>query len=115
MKKILLSAALLMGLSTAVFAGTPKGEAKEPKKAEVSSNTSTNLVWYKVTYDAAHPSGYIPAGRAPEITADKAEAEELNLCPDGASYDCLRGFENPPTLPTNSAGSDQVKTNQQPS
>lgn len=111
MKKLFFSAALLMGFAAVSFAGNPK-DAKNTNGTEAKAKQ--NLVWYKVTYDATHPQGYIPSGTAIEATGDRSEAEALETCPEGSNFDCLRGFESTPTLPTNSAGDDQITTPVQP-
>lgn len=47
MKKVILSAALLMGFATISFAGTPKGETKEatPAKSEAKSESGGTTYW----------------------------------------------------------------------
>jgi len=111
MKKFILSTGLMLAAAV-TFAGSPKGETKE---ATTTENTAGDqLVWYKVTYDAAHPTGYIPSGSTPVYSGDKAGAEALNECEDGSTRDCLRGFNSAPPLPSTSNGIDQVKTDELP-
>lgn len=111
MKKLLFSAALLMGAVAVSFAGMPKDS-----KSETANNTEGQVkavyYWYKVTYDAAHPSGFIPSGTSMLLNGDETEARELEECDEGSQRDCLRGFDAAPTLPTNSAGQAQIKTDE---
>ncbi len=110
MKKIIFSVALLMGFAAASFAGNPK-DSKSETFTQTTSNST--MVWYKVTYDAGHPLGYIPAGST-SLADDRNEAEALEECEPGVTRDCLRGFNNAPTLPTGNSGDDQIKTDEQP-
>ncbi|XHR94286.1 hypothetical protein ACFJIV_29030 [Mucilaginibacter sp. UC70_90] len=112
----LIPALAFMAIAAVSYAGSPKSEAKDAKPTEANTATTAgaNLVWYEVTYDASHPSGYIPSGTAPAITGDKSQAQALGKCPDGTDFDCLRGFNSAPSLPTNSVGNDQIKTDEQP-
>lgn len=95
MKKVsLFITALMLGLTLTTTAGTPKGETKEPKKAEasVASATSVNLHWYKVTYNATYPNGAILSETDFE---DVGEKEDITSpCPAGNNQDCLRAFED---------------------
>lgn len=104
----------MVAMTTAAFAGSPKNETKEANATEAKTSSKANLVWYPVTYDGAHMSGYIPAGTASVTTGDKSQAEDLGICPDGTNFDCLRGFDSAPLLPTSNAGTEQVKTDDKP-
>lgn len=56
MKKILFSAALLMGISAAASAGAPKGETKDTKEIPSESKASSPVVkWFHFTGDASDP------------------------------------------------------------
>ena len=110
MKKFILSAGLMLAAAV-TFAGNPKGET-ESTAAKTSSEAS--MKWYAVTYDAAHPGGYIPSGSPVLVTGDQAAAENLRRCEAGSNYDCLRGFNTAPSLPTTSSGDGQVTTDDQP-
>jgi len=112
MKKIIFSAALLMGFATMSFAGNPKVETKDnPSATKTEAKAGTDLVWYKVVYDASHTMGYIPANAQPIFEGDQSGAEALGECPSGNAKDCLRGFADEPTLPSNDQGDQQVKRN----
>lgn len=105
--------ALVMGLSFSASAGTPKGEARE-LKAEVTRNeksTNSPLLWYIVSYDnpSAYPNGYVKAGTPVAYNGERSGAEAMEICPDGNTLDCLRGFPTAPTLPTEDAGEDQIQ------
>lgn len=110
MKKFILSAGLMLAAAV-TFAGTPKGETELPA---AKTSTQASMKWYPVTYDAAHPSGYIPSGTPVAVTGDQAAAENLDKCEEGSTYDCLRGFITPPSLPTSSSGDGQVTTDDRP-
>lgn len=116
MKKVILAAAFLMGLATVSFAGNPKESKEVNNETPTVSKTEAGvaLVWYKVTYDGAHPTGYIPSGTPVSYNGERSGAEALEECEVGTNRDCLRGFSTAPTLPTSSTGSDQIKTDEQP-
>nr|WP_199078233.1 hypothetical protein [Pedobacter sp. ASV19] len=115
MKKVFFSAALLLGLTSISFADTPKGEAKDAKsETPTTSETGVTMKWYAVTYDAAHPNGYIPSGSTILVTGEQTDAESLRKCEEGTTFDCLRGFVSTPSLPSNSIGDGQVKTDDRP-
>ncbi len=90
--------ALMLGLTVTVFAGTPKGETKDPKKAEAAANTSgSSFYWYDVQYDA-FGQPYVPAGSTPtQGERDKVEGE----CELGNDKLCKVGYSNAQTLPIN--------------
>ncbi|MBT2561314.1 hypothetical protein J7E50_10770 [Pedobacter sp. ISL-68] len=116
MKRLLLTGSLIMAAATLSFAGNPKGESKTETPTEAKSTAGQTLQWYIVSYDnpSVYPNGYIKSGSAAILTGDKNDAEQLDECPNGANYDCLRGFASAPSLPTGNAGTDQVKTDVQP-
>ena len=67
-----------------------------------------DLYWYEVTYDAMHPSGYIPNSSAFYVQAPKDQVS--SPCPAGTAKDCLRGFASALTsYPNSSPGSDQIQ------
>ncbi|MCX2429902.1 hypothetical protein [Pedobacter sp. GR22-10] len=114
--KLMLSAAVLLAACSATaMAGTPKGETKDAK-SEVTTTTTDNLHWYKVSYDnpSVYPNGYIKSGAPVQFTGDREGAMNENICPTGDTYDCLRGFSGTPSLPTENVGTDQVQTDEQP-
>ena len=67
-----------------------------------------DLYWYEVTYDAMHPSGYIPNSSAFYVEAPKDQVQ--SPCAAGAAKDCLRGFASSLSVfPNSSPGSDQIQ------
>lgn len=70
--------------------------------------TAASLYWYTVTYDAQHPSGYIPSSSSFYTQDDKANVS--SPCSAGITKDCLRGFASQlSTFPSSSMGDDQIK------
>lgn len=108
MKKVIFSAALMMGLATVSFAGTPK-ECKTTAE-NVTKTKSGELYWYKVSY-ATNPGGIIPAN-SPLVAYD-LEANVTSPCDPGSERDCLRGFEEEQTAETNLPGDGQIKTDEE--
>jgi len=113
LSKVLATVALVMGVSTALFAGNPKPEPKAatPNEAKTESAAGAVLYWYKVSY-AGNPSGYIPAGAT--LQAHDVQDNVQSDCDPGNTRDCFRGFVNPQTTMTTSAGDGQIKTDEQP-
>lgn len=89
MKKLLFSAALLMGFAVVSFAGNPKGESKNSSESAAKSQTQV-LHWYQVTYNASYPDGAILSANDYEDTGEKSEI--VSPCDPGNNQDCLRGF-----------------------
>ena len=109
MKKIILSAALLMGFAVVSFAGTPKdGNTVNDNSGEAKQN----LVWYKVTYNATYPQGAVLSSS--DLVDEGEESEIDSPCDDGTQRDCLRGFSAAPSFPSTSNGDGQIKTDEQP-
>ncbi|WP_118975741.1 hypothetical protein [Taibaiella koreensis] len=79
MKKVIFSAALMMGLSAAVFAGAPKGDAKDASSAKSETEAGAVVKWFHFTGDAtdddqlSDPSMY--------------QAEDAPTCPDNNPQD----------------------------
>jgi hypothetical protein len=92
MKKILFSAALLMGAATISFAGNPKGETKDAKTPiENGQETTTKqkaqaLYWYD--------------GSTGVLLDPNPSEEPLSDC-NAPSGNCARGFEQPVSDPIN--------------
>jgi hypothetical protein len=111
MKKIILSAALLMAAATLSFAGTPKGETKEAKTetpTEAKTEAGTSRLWYVVTYNATYPNGAILSS---SDLYDQGEISEIDSpCNPGTVKDCLRGFTTaPPSFPSQLAGDEVIQ------
>lgn len=113
MKKAIYAAAVLLGLATLSFAGTPANKTvKEESPVVTTSATSTGeLYWYKVSY-VGNPSGYIPSG-AP-LQAHDVKANVTADCEDGTTRDCYRGFIAEQPSGTTQAGDDAIQTDEQP-
>lgn len=108
MKRLLLSASLVMAAVTLSFAGNPKSESKSETKSETKAEAGTSLYWYIVTYNGSYESGAILNS---EALYDEGEASEITSpCPSGTVKDCLRGFTTPLTsFPETSSGDGQIK------
>ena len=98
--------ALMLGLTVTVFAGTPKGETKDPKKAEASTATSASLYWYDVQYDASN-NPFVSASTTPtQGERENVEGE----CEPGDEKLCKVGYSTAQTLPINNlqGAEDQI-------
>lgn len=110
MKKLLFLSVVALSSAFVSFAGNPDKPAKPTStSAETETQSGTTLFWYEVTYDASHPSGYIPSGTPLLVEGERAEAEDMSECSPGNVRDCVRGFSSQPTLPTSNPGTDQIK------
>ncbi|MGE9310483.1 hypothetical protein ACLOAU_02500 [Niabella sp. CJ426] len=98
MKKILFSAALMMGFAVVSVAGTPKSESK-PTETQSTNKSGQSLYWYDVVYDGSHQDGYVPNGTTPE-QGERSEME--GDCPQGEAKLCKVGFQSQQTLPISS-------------
>ena len=98
MKKIIFSAALLMGFAVVSFAGNPKGSATSTESpTEAKTTAQTSYYWYDVQYDA-FGQPYVPAGSTPtQGERDKVEGD----CELGNDKLCKVGYSNAQTLPIN--------------
>ncbi len=108
MKKLLFSAALIMGAAAVSFAGNPKGETKDANTAKTEAKAGNQLFWYDVVYDGAHPNGYVPTGSIPS-QEERSEAEDG--CPAGEAKLCKVGYSQTQTLPLEdfSTATDDIK------
>lgn len=107
MKKVLFSAALLMGLSAVSFAGNPKGEASPATSETKTKVADAPLYWFSTEDDGSltDPSGIDPL----------VQPSETAPC-DGSSPDmCARGFTQEQThivdgkrVPLNPNGGEEV-------
>lgn len=100
MKKYILST-LVIAISLIAFAFSTV--------TKTTKETHANpLYWYKVTYDASHPAGYIPNSTAFYVQSEKSQVN--SPCSAGVDKDCLRGFVSTLTsFPTMASGTDQIK------
>lgn len=70
---------------------------------------TSQLYWYRVTYDGSHPLGAVLSSSDFIIQDDKANVS--NPCTPGSNADCLRGFSSqiaPANFPEEDAGADQI-------
>jgi|GEM_PF-3113139 len=75
---------------------------------EHNHNKFASLYWYKVTYDAMHPTGTIVNASDFYVQSEKSQVN--SPCDPGTAKDCLRGFSSAiATYPSNAPGADQIK------
>jgi hypothetical protein len=109
MKKVIFSAALLMGVAIISFAGNPK-DGKTNVGNATETKAGQQLYWYKVSY-ATDPNGIVPAN-SPLVAHDE-EANVNSPCDAGSERDCLRGFQQAQTAETDAPGDAQIKTDEE--
>lgn len=110
MKKIIFSAALLMGFAVVSFAGNPKDGKATATENTTETKAGQQLYWYRVSY-ATNPNGIVPANSP--LEAYDEEANVNSPCDPGSERDCLRGFPEAQTAETDAPGEGQIKTDEE--